>query len=82
LGRIVVPGQLEQKSEAPTQPIKPDFFFCEGFFFRDRVSQSICPGLALTYHLPDLCLLSSWNYRREPPAPGHSTFYGIVSPVA
>jgi hypothetical protein len=20
---------------------------------------------------PDLCLLSSWNYRREPPAPGY-----------
>jgi hypothetical protein len=30
--------------------------------------QTICMGLALS-HNPDLCLLSSWDYRREPLAP-------------
>jgi hypothetical protein len=33
-------------------------FFCEGFF-RDRVSWTVCPGLALNRSLSDLCLLSS-----------------------
>jgi hypothetical protein len=28
------------------------------------------PGLALNSDPPDLCLLSSWDYRDEPPAPG------------
>jgi hypothetical protein len=28
------------------------------------------PGLALNCNAPDLCLLSSYGYRREPPAPG------------
>jgi hypothetical protein len=28
------------------------------------------PGLASNHHLPDLCLLNSWDYRREPLAPG------------
>jgi hypothetical protein len=26
-------------------------------------------GLALNLDLPDLCLLSSWDYRHEPPVP-------------
>jgi hypothetical protein len=26
------------------------------------------PGLASNCHPPDLCLQSSWDYRREPPA--------------
>jgi hypothetical protein len=34
--------------------------------FWDRVSRTICLGLALNYDPPDLCLLSSWDYRREP----------------
>jgi hypothetical protein len=29
------------------------------------------PGLALNHDPPDLCLLSSWDYGREPPAPGN-----------
>jgi hypothetical protein len=33
-------------------------FFCDGFF-RNRVSETICPGLALNHDRPDLCLLSS-----------------------
>jgi hypothetical protein len=33
-------------------------FFVMGFV-QDRVSQSICLGLALNHHPPDLCLLSS-----------------------
>jgi hypothetical protein len=36
-------------------------------FFWDRVLRIICPWLALNHHPPDLCLLSSWDYRREPP---------------
>jgi hypothetical protein len=28
-------------------------------YFRDRVSPSICPGLASNHDPPDLCLLSS-----------------------
>jgi hypothetical protein len=27
------------------------------------------PSLALNLNPPDLCLLSGWDYRREPPAP-------------
>jgi hypothetical protein len=37
--------------------------------FRDRVSWSICPGLASNCDPPHLCLLSSEDYRREPLAP-------------
>jgi hypothetical protein len=31
--------------------------------------QTICQGLASNYHPPDLCLLSSWDYRHEPLTP-------------
>jgi hypothetical protein len=31
------------------------------------------PGLALNHSLPDLCLLSSQDYRREPLVPGRSS---------
>jgi hypothetical protein len=31
------------------------------------------PGLALNHDPHDLCLLSSWDYRPEPPAPGSHT---------
>jgi hypothetical protein len=40
--------------------------FCEGFF-----PQTICPGLASNHDPPDLCLPRSWDYRREPQAPGN-----------
>jgi hypothetical protein len=33
------------------------------------VSWTILPGLALNCHPPDLCLLSSKDYRHEPPVP-------------
>jgi hypothetical protein len=34
--------------------------------FQDRVLWTICLGLASNHDPPDLCLLSSWDYRREP----------------
>jgi hypothetical protein len=42
----------------------PAFFFVMGFFW-DRVSQTICLGLASNRNPPDPCLLSSWDYRRD-----------------
>jgi hypothetical protein len=38
-------------------------------FFQDRVSRTVCPGLASNQDPPDLCLLRSWDYRCEPPVP-------------
>jgi hypothetical protein len=29
-------------------------------------------GLAKNHDPPDLCLLSGWDYRREPPVPGQN----------
>jgi hypothetical protein len=43
--------------------------FCGGFF-RERVSLTICLGLASNSYPPDLCLLSNWDYRPELPVPG------------
>jgi hypothetical protein len=42
--------------------------FCVGFFCT-RVSQNYLPRLASNLDPPDLCLLSNWDYRREPPVP-------------
>jgi hypothetical protein len=39
-------------------------------YFKDRVSWNYLPRLALNHDLPDLCLLSSKDYRSESLAPG------------
>jgi hypothetical protein len=44
------------------------------FFFRDRISPTIYPWLASNPNPPDLCLLSTLGYRREPQVPGQSSF--------
>jgi hypothetical protein len=36
-------------------------------------------GLASTHDPTDLCLLSSWDYRREPQAVAFSTFLTLLS---
>jgi hypothetical protein len=47
--------------------LKPALF-CDGFF--EIESQELLAGLASNRAPLDLGLLSSWDYRREPPAPG------------
>jgi hypothetical protein len=42
--------------------------FCEGFF--KIGSHKLFAQQGLNLYAPDLCLLSSWDYRREPPVPG------------
>jgi hypothetical protein len=49
----------------------PAALFCVGYF-PDKVLWTICLGLALKHDPPDLCLLSSLDYRREPQVPGFS----------
>jgi hypothetical protein len=39
--------------------------------FWDRVSRNYFPSLASNFDPPFLCLLSSWDYRHEPLAPGN-----------
>jgi hypothetical protein len=43
-------------------------FVCVLDIFK-KGSHELLPGLALNVHPPDLCLLSSYDYRLEPPAP-------------
>jgi hypothetical protein len=57
-------------------------FLCWVFSRKSLVNY--LPRLALNLNPPDLCLLNSWDYRREPPAPGCSpncnTIYPLRSP--
>jgi hypothetical protein len=46
----------------------PPFLFCDGFF-EDRFSWTIYLWLALNHDPPDLCFLSSQDYRCEPLLP-------------
>jgi hypothetical protein len=48
-----------------TSPLGWWSFFLGDGFFRDRVLWTICLGLTLNHDLPDICLLSSWDYRCE-----------------
>jgi hypothetical protein len=36
------------------------------------------PGLALNFNPPDLCLLSSWDYRWKLLCPVHNAFFAIL----
>jgi hypothetical protein len=45
----------------------PQPFSCDGFF--EIGSRELFPRLTLNHDPPDLCLLSGWDYRREPLAP-------------
>jgi hypothetical protein len=42
-------------------------FFCDGL----GLNRTILQGLVSNCDPPDLCLLSSYNYKHEPPAPGN-----------
>jgi hypothetical protein len=42
--------------------------FCVEGFSWDRVLRNYWPGLTSNCSTPELCLLSSWDDRREPPA--------------
>jgi hypothetical protein len=48
-------------------------FFVLGIF---EVGSRFLPILVLNLAPPDFCLLSIWDYRREPPAPGLFLFPG------
>jgi hypothetical protein len=56
-------------SSALTTWVTPLVLFCDEFF-RDWVSRTIFPLLVSSHDPPDLCLLSSYDYTCEPPAPG------------
>jgi hypothetical protein len=49
-------------------------FFVMGFFEMGGLSNYLL-GLALNCDLPDLCLLSSWDYKCETPVPGSTSFF-------
>jgi hypothetical protein len=49
-------------------------FFIKGFFW-DRVSWNYLPGLASDHDPSNLCFLSSYDYRHEPPAAGNCIEY-------
>jgi hypothetical protein len=62
--RVILGLELRAYSHS-TSPLCVCVHVCVGFFW-DRISRSICPGLTSNFDPPDLCLLSSWDYRREP----------------
>jgi hypothetical protein len=49
--------------------------FEKGFSRQDLTNY--LPGLAFNLDPSDLCLLSSWDYRREPPVPGFIYSFAI-----
>jgi hypothetical protein len=57
-------------SSRPTPWATPPVHFCDEFFW-EKVLQTL-PGLASNHDPPDLCLLSSQDYRHEPPACGYN----------
>jgi hypothetical protein len=57
---------LELRSFTLSHPTSP--IFVMGIFKIGYMSY--LPKLALNHNPPDLCLLSSWDYRRDPPVPG------------
>jgi hypothetical protein len=65
---LVVLG-LELRAFTSSHSTSPSPFSCDEFF-QDKVLQTILPGLASNHDPPDLCLLSSWDYRCEPLVPG------------
>jgi hypothetical protein len=46
--------------------------------FWNRVSQKYLPGLASNHNPPDLCLLSSQDYRHKPLAPSQNIFKFVL----
>jgi hypothetical protein len=47
----------------------PGLLFVTGFW--RHCHSNYLPGLALNHDPPDLCLLNSWDDRRQPPEPSH-----------
>jgi hypothetical protein len=44
-------------------------------------SQELFPWAALSRYPPDRCLLSSWDYRREPRVPGLNVYHAYLKKV-
>jgi hypothetical protein len=59
---------LARQALLPLEPLHQPFFLMD--FFEIGSLGTICLGLALNCDPPDLCLLCSYVYRCEPPAPG------------
>jgi hypothetical protein len=51
---------------------EPRAFTFSHFTFFEMGLAIYLPGLVLNRGPPDLCLPSSWDYRREPPTPGNA----------